>query len=512
MLTAGPEPVSVESVDVFADMSGLVANVRIDSECQSAKIIAEEFCELRVNWTPTAPSILKSEMHVEYRVEGRKRLLTIPIAGRMLARARISSPNRRKLLMEQARRELQRRRALPTLLDGVGVLRGKPRKTGPAELPAGSVDPRSVWDEDYRSVGFDPMVSSRPVRLNAMIPAGTPVPVTLTRTFDARMVNPIEGTVDRDVYAPHGRNPIIERGDELSGRSVAFRATATSANLQALAGMVTGHQGRIQVEWNVLRRTDGSVFNLKGVTATGDRMGRSGVPGHIDIREIERYAGALMRGGMTALATMLLGHDQTGTRYSQTGGEGSGVVREETVLTREQIAWQAVFDELVQVQNELRFLTVPVPTITVPPGTRVTVTPTRDLWLRPARGHLAPQWPAPGAGQEPAPPTDEDEVPPDPNRTTAPMLPGHGEPGERPRGSADLTDYDTQGQAPARDPGALPAWMREAVPSDPPPATHDAPTGEDAAPQTVPGPPRIPAFEPAAPPGYRNQAPWEAGG
>ncbi len=338
-----------------------------------------------------------------------------------------------------ARHDLLTRRALPVLAGPGAII-----------VPADTDDSDSApeWTQpDYTSIGLEqpPGLSSRPVPLTTAVLAGTPIPAVLSLTVDSRQPTPVTAIVERDVHASHGRALIIPRGSRLIGRTTSLNPNGNTAQNVA-SNYDTALQGRLQIHWDRLVRPDGAAFAPSAELRTTDLMGRPGLPGRVNRRELTFFLTALSNVALQAGSTALLATDVT--RIATAGQDGTvdlpGNISANTTpgndntppttsyaarisplqLARHQ-ARQAMLDVL---RTQLAAALPPPPAVTVPAGTRMVVVPAIDLWLSPAtpqtRNPAIPQ----SAEESPA-------TPPASLSTSIPLTPAEKNPDQQAQGT-----------------------------------------------------------------------------
>ena len=294
-----------------------------------------------------------------------------------------------------ARHDVLTRRSLP-VLHGPGAVVIPDPPADPGRAPA--------WThETYAAIGIEPAAgrSSRPVPLTAAVLAGTPIPAVLSLTVDSRRPTPVTAVVERDIHASHGRALVIPRGSRLIGRTTALNPAGTPG----AAGYDTALQGRLQVEWRRLVRPDGAAFSPSAELRTTDLMGRPGLPGRVDRRELALFLTALSNIALQAGSTALLATDVTRIATPGQGGTvdlpgnaapnvapGTGnapgsVSYSARISAGELARHQARAAILDVLRAQMAAALPPPPAVTVPAGTRMVIVPAIDLWLAPAIPH-----------------------------------------------------------------------------------------------------------------------------
>ena len=386
VLTAGPEPVTIEEMGVFSKREELKRGVRTEwAGCTrtggsgTVTIEAESFCELTVKWEAEPGSNTQGSIRIAYRANTKRYPVEIDFSGNMKEHEVSVEPvDEEERRLAQARRNMLESMAEGSLERGIGII-----GIGHRDERRG-VHPGAVVDADYGKVGVDASgVSSRPVKLQGTVLHGTGFLATIEQSFDARVSTPITAVVAEDVYSAHGRNKIIPRGTRIAGRTVAFGGSATGVDAWASA-MTTAGDAWIHVQWERITRRDGTAFVVRGHLATTDEQGTAGIPGLIDLRELERYVHAVMTAIPEIVTILALKRKE----MIVTTDTAIGREKSETKDPRNEAA-DLLAGRLGSVANEMAQGAIPKPTVEVAAGTIVRLVTTRDLWLRPARGHLA---------------------------------------------------------------------------------------------------------------------------
>lgn len=216
------------------------------------------------------------------------------------------------------------------------------------------------WDE----IGASGTTSSYPTDMSRVITPDKAITAVIAVPIDTR--NPVVAVamVDRDVYGNNGRTVVIPRGSKLVGTpGVSDR--------------------RVGIAWKQLIMPNGVRFMLDA--ASGDSMGRGGVPGQVNERFLERYGFSLLPTTVSAGLTAALGGNQTST----TGVGGATQTQD-----ARSVAAQILSGPLNKIAQDIfqKKSNIPVQ-IVVPAGTRITVWSLGDLRLKPLGGQMAPRAP-----------------------------------------------------------------------------------------------------------------------
>ncbi len=178
----------------------------------------------------------------------------------------------------------------------------------------------------------------------------------------------VRAIVSRDVYGESGTDVLIPRGSRLFG---------------AYSSQIIKGQGRVEISWTRLIRSDGVDLNI--AFKASDQFGRSGIPGDVDNRYGSIITNSLLTSmlaiGVTAAAQRALtNNSQTTTTTNPQQG---------TVTTTGNATNQAVYDVSRTVINTIGQMVGNAldmrPVIKVPQGTKITVIVNSDINIPPLR-------------------------------------------------------------------------------------------------------------------------------
>jgi type IV secretion system protein VirB10 len=168
------------------------------------------------------------------------------------------------------------------------------------------------------------------------VPQGTLIPAVMETAFNSNRPGLARAIVSRDIRGFDGRRVLIPRGSRLVGE---YRADAQPGQRRAL------------VNWFRLIRPDGVTIAI-GSPST-DTLGRGGIRANVNTHFFQRFAGALLRSTVDLGLTLAAGAAKT-PLVVVPGGIGGGV------------------------SQGLQPADIP-PTLTVRPGTSISVFVARDL-------------------------------------------------------------------------------------------------------------------------------------
>jgi hypothetical protein len=187
------------------------------------------------------------------------------------------------------------------------------------------------------------------------------IPCVLVHAVDSRFGSvPVTAIVERHIYAEEGRRIIIPAGSRLIGTG---------------GGGGGGHVAKVDFTWSRLIRPDGSAFRLSA--NSGDAMGRGGVPAYLDEQLLKKYGRPVLQSTLTsAIAFITATNDdittkENGDQVLSSRAQAANDARSNFIDSMSQI-FNQLLQEALQVQEVLY----------VPAGTRFTIYPSTDLWLR----------------------------------------------------------------------------------------------------------------------------------
>lgn len=220
-------------------------------------------------------------------------------------------------------------------------------------------------DKDWAKLGIQKSVSTWPVDMTHVILQGKAIPAVLARSIDSRYSGvPVIAIVETNIYGEEGRNILIPAGSRLIG------------TFGGDAGDQQNGVAKLQIAWNRLIRPDGSAFNLNSAQS-GDAQGRGGVAAYLDEQLWNKYGSSVLSTlASSAVSYMLATNEEiTASGSGQYSGSGRSVAMAEG---RQQFIEKIgdILDDMIS-----RAAQTP-PVIFVPSGTRLTVFPSQDLWLR----------------------------------------------------------------------------------------------------------------------------------
>lgn len=164
---------------------------------------------------------------------------------------------------------------------------------------------------------------------------GTVIPAVLETALDSTRAGLARAVVSRDVRGFDGTQVLIPRGSRLIGE---YRSE------------VQPGQNRAMVNWFRLIRPDGTTISIG--SQAGDPLGRAGIRARVNSHFFERFAGAILQSAL-----------DIGVALAASSGDNSGVLY---------VPGNFQAPQIVQQQQI-------TPTLTVRPGTSISIFVARDL-------------------------------------------------------------------------------------------------------------------------------------
>lgn len=333
-----------------------------------------QFCLLTLAFRPVSEGSPRGELLVQpARGDGSSVLIT----GTSQAPARAAPA---PTAPDTTRRDRMRAQRLAGLPQGVG-------EPPPANAPKAVVEQYDARQREFNTIntspapsmsqpnygGYASYVSSLPVDSCRVIGADSVIEARTSSYIDSSQCGEVRATIDRHVYNSGGngtcRNVLIPAGSTLIGECTS----------------VGGSQERIDVRWRrIIRAGDRSHILIE--EAASDALGRKGLPGHVD-GGVERALLATVIGAVANAATGgLVGALDRSTISSAvdiTTGLATSVQSGRSVAGEAARAFAQSMGDGIRplVEQEIARLRAQNPVV-VPPGTRVTIIPTTDLWIR----------------------------------------------------------------------------------------------------------------------------------
>lgn len=393
-LTAVHRPITIRQISMtMAQQLG----IKVDgSRCSGKTLNVDETCTVDVMFDPADPVRVEKQIVIQAESDnsdGSRKALDSVVQFSAEAVRPPPPPERQQVAVQPNPQDTVPNPALSAYLQNRGNLGGFDNET--------AIGPQSPEVDSWSEAGFDRSMSTFPSDLTRVVTVDKPIPVVLKIGIDTRYANRAVAQVERDIYGGEGRLIVIPRGSTVTG------SVGSSGS--------TGEE-KVQIQWTRIMRPDGAVFSIEAYG--GDAMGRPGAPSHIDNRYLERYGMSLLTTVLNVGVTLGLNGKQTVQNQPPAyGGQGSNnfgysnnqaLVQQDARAVATQQANQYLQGITADLQKEGQQI---APIRTVPPGTRLTVFPARDLYLRPInptkqmRERMMAERATRGPGNASAPPT-----------------------------------------------------------------------------------------------------------
>ena len=335
--------VTISGISLVPAVSDIVLSTDPGTCRPGMRLSAGESCAIAVTWTPLQAGVISTQLSV--RTNGNPGSLNQEIRG--MATKKDDGVALPSLAAAPPPRVYPDRNI--ELLNNRGGLTRVTREDKPADY-----QPINGWS----SIGVEREPSSPPVDMTKVVPIDRTIPAGLETSVDTRKPGRIVAVIERNVFGADGKTIVIPTGSRAVGTYTAVESAGDE---------------RVVIVWSRLTRPDGMAWALEGYGA--DAQGKSGLIGDIDDRLVEKYAAPLLISALNAAATLAIGGESN--RVISPFGS---IIESENAKTR---AMRQFSDESRQViQQVIRDKFKIQPIITIPAGTRITIIPQRDLWLR----------------------------------------------------------------------------------------------------------------------------------
>ncbi len=209
----------------------------------------------------------------------------------------------------------------------------------------------SVLDRDvnYNEQEIARTTPSYPVDLTRVITVDKIIPAVLINEIKSDIPSKtVRAQIEEDVYGAHGRKILIPKGSKAIGEFKQIEDKAAR---------------RMFVAWYRIITPNG--INIKLESELTDAQGVSGLEGDVDNRFVDRYGLAFLTSTLNAAAQLSVPINDLRWRG----------------------AANAYTDQLAPLSAQLIRENLKVmPTITIPQGTRINISPLQDIWFKEPRG------------------------------------------------------------------------------------------------------------------------------
>jgi len=201
------------------------------------------------------------------------------------------------------------------------------------------INSTAKWEKEKRDEASYPMRDRDRIITEAVL-----IPAILREEINSELGGKVVAQVEQNVYGESGRKILIPAGSKAIGRYLPLKKAGDT---------------RINIIWHRIITPEG--INIHTADAEmADAMGRAGVTGQVDNHYFERFGIALLVSTLTAVTTYNVPVDNQGQAVViQSYGQGA------TSLA------QSILNDHINIK----------PTVTIPAGSRIMISPQRDIWF-----------------------------------------------------------------------------------------------------------------------------------
>jgi type IV secretory pathway VirB10-like protein len=184
-----------------------------------------------------------------------------------------------------------------------------------------------------------------PVNMERVIPVTRRIAAVVIEAINSELEGKVTAQIEENIYGQHGRKILVPAGSMAVGR---------------YKPLTKAGESRISVIWSRIITPDGINITV-GNAEMADAMGRSGITGDVDSRFFDRYGMALLVSTLSAV-----------TAYNiPVQSQGQAIVI------------QTYGNNLAQLSNQILEKNINIkPIVTIPPGSRILISPTKDIWFK----------------------------------------------------------------------------------------------------------------------------------
>lgn len=205
-------------------------------------------------------------------------------------------------------------------------------------------------DKDYSDHQEPKTTASYPVDLTRVITIDKVIPAVLINEIKSDVPSKmVKAQIEQDIYGSHGRKILIPMGSKAIGEYKQIDDRAAR---------------RMSISWYRIITPSGINIKLEGELS--DAKGASGITGEVDRRVVDRYGMAFALSVFNAAAQLSVPVDDFRRRAAADSA------------TRE---FSAVTGQLIRESLKV------MPTIRIPQGTRINISPMQDIWFKEPRNN-----------------------------------------------------------------------------------------------------------------------------
>ena len=210
--------------------------------------------------------------------------------------------------------------------------------------------PDKTIKPNYNSLGIANTKASYPVDFSRTFTADRRISAILIEDIDSTLGGKVTAQIENNIYAAHGTNILIPIGSKAIGFYKPLERIGKS---------------RLQIIWTRIITPLG--VNIIINAELSDAMGRSGLAGTIDSKFFDRYGLAILVSTVSAIAQASVNvNSQRQAVFVNTYG------KELSNLSAK------ILEEQIDIK----------PSIKIPAGSRILISPTQDIWFRDLAGDI----------------------------------------------------------------------------------------------------------------------------
>lgn len=187
--------------------------------------------------------------------------------------------------------------------------------------------------------------ASLPINMERVLTVDRFISAILVPEVHSELPGKVVAQVEQHVYGAHGRKILIPAGTKAIGRYKPLKKVG---------------EERLNITWIRMITPDGINIHC-GNAEMADSMGRSGITGEVDNRYFERYGMSLLVSAFTAT-----------TSYSVPVRNQSQQVVIESFGKEQSSLAKAILEENLEIK----------PKVAIPYGSRVLISPSKDIWFK----------------------------------------------------------------------------------------------------------------------------------
>lgn len=230
----------------------------------------------------------------------------------------------------------------PSLADQFNASR---RGNGVVRVSIEPTPEQTTYNSKQGDWGEAKSVASFPLDLERVIPVTRRIPAVVIEAIHSELEGKLTAQIEENIYGQHGRKILIPAGSQAVGR---YKPPSKAG------------ETRIAVMWSRIITPEGINITM-GNAEMADAMGRTGITGDVDSRFFDRYGMALLVSTLSAVTAMNFPVQNQG----------------------QAIVIQTYGNNLNQLSSQILEKNINIkPVVTIPAGSRILISPTKDIWFK----------------------------------------------------------------------------------------------------------------------------------